>query len=77
MLEPAPNPAHLPAPASYHWTPSLQAEFLGHLAAMASVRGAALFVQMSPRAAYDLRQRRDGLLRVVPSGGPEVGHARA
>ena len=61
MLEPAPNPAHLPAPASYHWTPSLQAEFLGHLAAMASVRGAALFVQMSPRAAYDLRQRRDGL----------------
>ncbi len=61
MLEPAPNPANLPAPASYHWTPALQAEFLGHLAAMASVRGAALFVQMSPRAAYDLRQRRDGL----------------
>lgn len=61
MLEPAPNPADLPAPASYHWTPALQAEFLGHLAAMASVRGAALFVQMSPRAAYDLRQRRDSL----------------
>ena len=61
MLEPAPNPAALPAPISYHWTPALQAEFLGHLAAMGSVRGAALFVQMTTRAAYDLRDRRSGL----------------
>lgn len=61
MLESLPPPTDIPAPASYHWAPALQAEFLGHLAAMASVRGAALFVQMSPRAAYDLRQRRDGL----------------
>jgi hypothetical protein len=61
MLEPAPNPATLPAPASYHWTPALQSEFLGHLAALGSVRGAALFVQMTTRAAYDLRDRRSGL----------------
>lgn len=61
MLEPHPNPAALPAPASYHWTPALQGEFLGHLAAMGSVRGAALFVQMTARAAYDLRDRRAGL----------------
>ena len=61
MLEPRPNPAALPAPASYHWTPALQGEFLGHLAAMGSVRGAALFVQMTARAAYDLRDRRAGL----------------
>ena len=61
MLEPRPNPATLPAAASYHWTPALQGEFLGHLAAMGSVRGAALFVQMTARAAYDLRDRRSGL----------------
>lgn len=58
MLEPRPNPATLPAAASYHWTPALQGEFLGHLAAMGSVRGAALYVQMTPRAASDLRDRR-------------------
>ena len=61
MLEPVPNPATLPAAASYHWTPALQGEFLGHLAAMGSVRGAALFVQMTTRAAYDMRDRREGL----------------
>lgn len=61
MLEPSPNPITIPAPASYHWTPALQGEFLGHLAAMGSVRGAALFVQMTARAAYDLRDRRNGL----------------
>lgn len=60
MLEPAPNPATLPAPASYHWTPALQAEFLGHLAATGSVKHAAQRVGMSPRAAHDLRHRGDG-----------------
>ncbi|NJS14517.1 MAG: hypothetical protein HC788_07805 [Sphingopyxis sp.] len=41
--------------------PTLQAEFLGHLAATTSVTHAARLVGMSTRAAYDLRQRDEGL----------------
>lgn len=60
MLDTLPdaNPATLPA--SYHWTPALQADFLGHLAATGSVTLAAKQVGMSPRAAHDLRHRADG-----------------
>ena len=60
MLDILPNTATLPAPASYHWTPALQADFLGHLAATGSVTLAAKQVGMSPRAAHDLRHRADG-----------------
>lgn len=31
------NPADSPAPASYHWTPGLQRDFLAHIATTGSV----------------------------------------
>ena len=65
MLETLPSPAAVPAPASYHWTPALQAEFLGHLAATGSVQQAAKLVGMSPRAAHDLRHRADGAVLAI------------
>src|SRR3546814_17987855 len=51
---------HIPAPASYHWTPTLQREFLEHLAATGSVKLAAQRVSMSTAAVYQLRQRTEG-----------------
>jgi hypothetical protein len=53
------NTAHT-AP-SYHWTPALQRAFLAHLATEGSVQRAAWHVSMSPRAAYDLRYRDEGM----------------
>lgn len=55
---------HLPAPprTTYHWTLPRQRSFLEHLAISGSVTRAAAYVGVSPRAAYDLRHRRDGLL---------------
>jgi hypothetical protein len=46
---------------TYHWTPASQRAFLAHLAVEGSVRRAAAHVSMSPRAAYDLRYRREGM----------------
>jgi hypothetical protein len=46
---------------TYHWTPASQRAFLAHLAVEGSVRLAAAHVAMSPRAAYDLRYRREGM----------------
>lgn len=60
MDDTAPDPADIPAPASYHWIPALQRDFLDHLAATGSVRIAALRVSMSPSAAYQLRRRPEG-----------------
>jgi len=54
------NPADIPAPASYHWTPRLQREFLEHVAVTGSVRIACDRVGMSPSAAYQLKQRPAG-----------------
>src|SRR3546814_2551358 len=54
------NPATIPAPASYHWTPALQREFLEHLAATGSVKLAAQRVSMSTGAVYQLRPRPEG-----------------
>lgn len=54
------DPAQLPAPASYHWTPALQRQFLEHVADTGSVRIAADRVGMSPSAAYQLKQRPEG-----------------
>mgnify|MGYP001570155438 CR=1 FL=1 len=54
------DPADIPAPASYHWTPRLQREFLEHVADTGSVRIAAMRVGMSPSAAYQLKQRPQG-----------------
>jgi hypothetical protein len=54
------NPADIPAPGSYHWAPTLQREFLEHLAATGSVKIAAVRVSMSPSAVYQLRQRAEG-----------------
>lgn len=56
----AANPADIPAPASYHWTPALQRDFLDRLASSGSVRIAAAHVSMSPSAAYQLRRRPEG-----------------
>jgi len=61
MENPAPNPADIPAPGTYHWTPALQRCFLGHLADSGSVKIAAMHVKMSTSAAYQLRQRPEGM----------------
>lgn len=53
-------PDNISAPR-YHWTPASQRAFLAHLAVEGSVRLAAAHVSMSPRAAYDLRYRSEGM----------------
>lgn len=55
-----PNPAEIPAPASYRWTPRLQRDFLENLAATGSVKIACAMVCMSTAAAYQLKQRPQG-----------------
>jgi len=57
---PNPNPADIPAPGSYHWTPALQRRFLEHLAETGSVKIACMHIHMSAGAAYQLRQRPEG-----------------
>ena len=54
------DPAHIPAPASYHWTPKLQREFLEAFATNGSVKISAAKVGMSPSAVYQLKQRPEG-----------------
>ncbi|MGH6632845.1 MAG: hypothetical protein ACREB0_05750 [Sphingopyxis sp.] len=54
------NPAHIPAPGSYHWTPKLQRDFLESVATTGSVKISAARVGMSPGAAYQLKQRPEG-----------------
>lgn len=54
------NPAHIPAPGSYHWTPRLQREFLEAFATNGSVKISAAKVGMSPSAVYQLKQRPEG-----------------
>ncbi len=53
-------PAFLPAPASYHWTPKLQRDFLESLATNGSVKISATKVGMSPSAIYQLKHRAAG-----------------
>ena len=60
MDDAAPNPADIPAPGSYHWTPKLQRPFLESLATTGSVKIASTSVGMSPRATYDLRHKPQG-----------------
>lgn len=60
MDDAAPNPADIPAPGSYHWTPKLQRAFLESLATTGSVKIASTSVGMSPRATYDLRHKPQG-----------------
>ncbi|UNU43196.1 hypothetical protein EAO27_11090 [Sphingopyxis sp. YF1] len=55
-----PDPADIPAPASYHWTPRLQREFLESFATTGSVKISAARVGMSPAAVYQLKQRPQG-----------------
>lgn len=54
------NPAHIPAPGSYHWTPRLQRDFLEAFATNGSVKISAAKVCMSPAAVYQLKQRAEG-----------------
>ncbi|KTE19388.1 hypothetical protein ATE67_15510 [Sphingopyxis sp. H050] len=54
------DPAHIPAPGSYHWTPRLQREFLEAFATNGSVKISAAKVCMSPSAVYQLKQRPEG-----------------
>ena len=54
------NPTHFPAPASYHWTPRLQRDFLEAFATNGSVKISAAKVGMSPSAVYQLKQRPEG-----------------
>ena len=54
------NPATIPAPGSYHWTPKLQREFLESLATTGSVKISAAKVSMSPAAVYQLKHRQQG-----------------
>ncbi len=60
MDDATPNPADIPAPGSYHWTPKLQRAFLESLATTGSVKIASASVGMSPRATYDLRHKPQG-----------------
>ena len=60
MDDAAPNPADIPAPGSYHWTPGLQRAFLESLATTGSVKIASTSVGMSPRATYDLKHKPQG-----------------
>lgn len=60
MDDTAHNPATIPAPGSYHWTPKLQREFLESLATTGSVKISAAKVSMSPAAVYQLKQRPQG-----------------
>lgn len=54
------DPTQIPAPASYHWTPRLQREFLEAFAANGSVKHSAAKVGMSPSSVYQLKQRPEG-----------------
>jgi len=54
------NPATIPAPGSYHWTPRLQRDFLEAFATNGSVKISAAKVGMSPSAVYQLKQRPEG-----------------
>jgi hypothetical protein len=54
------DPAFIPAPGSYHWTPRLQREFLEAFATNGSVKISAAKVSMSPGAVYQLKQRPEG-----------------
>lgn len=54
------DPAAIPAPGSYHWTPKLQREFLEAFATNGSVKISAAQVGMSPSAVYQLKQRPEG-----------------
>ena len=54
------DPAQIPAPASYHWTPQLQRDFLENFATTGSVKISAAKVGMSPSAVYQLKQRPEG-----------------
>lgn len=60
MDDAAPNADDLPAPASYHWTPRLQRDFLESFATTGSVKISAAKVGMSPSAVYQLKQRPEG-----------------
>ncbi|AJA09335.1 hypothetical protein SKP52_12200 [Sphingopyxis fribergensis] len=60
MDDAAHNPATIPAPGSYHWTPKLQREFLKAFATNGSVKISAAKVCMSPSAVYQLKQRPEG-----------------
>jgi len=60
MDDAAHNPATIPAPGSYHWTPRLQREFLEAFATNGSVKISAAKVGMSPSAVYQLKQRPEG-----------------
>ena len=54
------DPAQIPAPATYHWTPRLQRDFLEAFATNGSVKISAAKVGMSPSAVYQLKQRPEG-----------------
>ena len=60
-MDDSPNdPAYIPAPGSYHWTPRLQRDFLEAFATNGSVKISAAKVGMSPSAVYQLKQRPEG-----------------
>ncbi|WP_447755743.1 hypothetical protein [Sphingopyxis fribergensis] len=60
MDDAAHNPATIPAPGSYHWTPRLQRDYLEAFATNGSVKISAAKVGMSPSAVYQLKQRPEG-----------------
>lgn len=71
------NPAIIPAPGSYHWTPRLQREFLEAFATNGSVKISAAKVGMSPGAVYQLKQRPEGAaLRLDCAAAPLIARER-
>jgi hypothetical protein len=72
------DPAAIPAPASYHWTPRLQREFLEAFATNGSVKISAAKVGMSPAAVYQLKQRPAGAAsRLCCAATPPIASARS
>jgi hypothetical protein len=65
---PAPSANPPAATYGYHWSLPRQRAFLEYFAQSGSVSRAAAHVGVSPRAAYALRHRRDGLLFAVGWG---------
>lgn len=62
MFPPCPDDHDVLPDNAYHWTPARQRAFLENLAVIGSVTAAAAHVGVSPRAAYNLRYRADGVL---------------
>ncbi len=72
------DPAQIPAPASYHWTPRFQREFLEAFATNGSVKISAAKVGISPSAVHQPKQPPDrAAFRLGCAATPLIASARS